>query len=321
MVGGHSPPLLGAGGSDHGGDPPPGHTKSSTSPPQQHTTYDCSDNGSIDNMKKIITNIASINPHDDPLQLLLQGLLKVLALFGDKMTMLEQEIKALHNKPDTENPGPERLINNHSPQQPSWSTIAAGGGLAYPHLQRQGPVLAAVTAPIAIARKSPPQYYQRELLAHCGKGARAFESPIPRLVDDLKRAAQQSETVGELQSLRKLQSGDVILRFDTTESRDSWRRCEKDWMNVLGAGARLKERHYTVLIHGMQKRECQDSDRTIAELYRTTLDYRKPEYGFFEQYSRKRLSQATKQLALFLSRSANQSMQMRWFDRTLLGAT
>lgn len=40
-------------------------------------------------------------------------------------------------------------------------------------------------------------------------------------------------------------------------------------MKVLGAGAHSKERHYTVLIHYMKKRECQDPDDTIAELYRT----------------------------------------------------
>ena len=80
----------------------------------------------------------------------------------------------------------------------------------------------------------------------------------------------------------------MILRFDTTESRDSWRRCEKDWMKVLGVRAYLKERHYTVLIHNMKKRECQDLNDTIAELYRTTLACEKLEYKYLEQYSRKK---------------------------------
>ena len=74
--------------------------------------------------------------------------------------------------------------------------------------------------------------------------------------------------------MRKLQIGDMILSFDTTESRDSWRRCEKDWMKVLGVGAHLKERHYTVLVHNIKKRECQDPNDTITELYRTNPRFR-----------------------------------------------
>ena len=117
-------------------------------------------------------------------------------------------------------------------------------------MQRQDPALAAVTASIAL--KSPPQFYHRELVAHCIKAAEALKRSIPRLVEDLKRATKQSGAVGELQSERNLQSGDVILRFDTTGSRDSWRRCQDDWIKILGVGAHLKERHCTVLIHSMQ---------------------------------------------------------------------
>lgn len=267
MDSGHRPPPSGVGGSGHGGVSPPVHTPSPTTPPMQHTICNCSNNGSIDNIKKIITNAASKYPHDDLVQLILPCLLEVLLPLRTGITLLQQKMEALHNKTDLVAQASERTHKHHSPQQPSWSTIAAGGLLGHPRSQRQGPALAAVTASIAL--KSPPQFYRRELVAHCIKGAEALERSIPRLVEDLKRATKGSEAVGELQSVRKLQSGDVILRFDTTGSRDSWRICQNDWINILGVGAHLKERHYTVLIHGMKKRECQDPDDTIAELYRT----------------------------------------------------
>lgn len=68
--------------------------------------------------------------------------------------------------------------------------------------------------------------------------------------------------------MRRLPSRDVILRFDTTESRDSWKRCKEIWIDALGIDAHLKERHYTVLIHNFKKRDCQDPASTIAELYK-----------------------------------------------------
>lgn len=192
-----------------------------------------------------------------------------LTSLSERLTLLDRKVKALHSKLDTKTPALERTINQYSPQQPSWSTIAKGRLPGHPCLPRQSAALATATAPIAIALKSPPQHYQRELIAHCDKGARALEYSVPRLVKDLKRAPKQGKAVGELQSLQKLQSGEAILRFDTTESRDSWRRSEKDWMKVLGIGTHLKERHYTLLVHNMKKRECQDPDNTIAELYHT----------------------------------------------------
>ena len=119
-----------------------------------------------------------------------------------RITLLHQEIGALHNKIDLVAQDPENTPNHYNPQQPSWSTIATGGLPRHMRLQRQGPALAAVTASIAL--KSPPQLYHRELVAHCIKGAEALERSIPRLVEDLKRATKQSRAVGELQSMRKL---------------------------------------------------------------------------------------------------------------------
>ena len=267
MESGSRPPPPGVGGAVHGRDPPPGHTTSPATPPPQHTTYDRSDNGSIDHITKTITNLASKYTPDDPVQPIFTCFLEIFLPLLKEIILLNHHNKTLHSKLDTLVPALEHTVNLHSPQQPSWSAIVAGGLPEHPRFQRQAPPLAAVTAPIAL--KSPPQQYQRELVAHCNKGAGALECSAQRLVEDLNRATRQSEAVGELQSVRKLQSGDVILRFDTTESRDSWRRCENDWIEVLGVGARLRERHYTVLIHSMKKRECQDSDNTIAELYQT----------------------------------------------------
>ena len=263
---GRSPTSSEVGSRDRGGGPLPGHTPSPVTSPVPHTTCNCSVNGSIDRVKQTPLNLASEQPHDNTLKPLWpisqNSLIEILSKIKD-------ELKALHKKIDTTTSTPKTTASTHIPQQPSWSTVAAGGFPGYPRLTRQNAVVTAATAPVAIALKSPPPHYQRELIAHCDKGAGALERPVPRLVEDLQRASKHGEAVGKLESLRKLQSGDVILRFDTTESRDSWKRCEKDWMKVLGVGAHLKERHYAVLIHSMKKSECQDPEITIAEIYRT----------------------------------------------------
>lgn len=141
MESGRSPPPSGVGGSNNVGNPPSGHTPSPASPPPQHTTCNCSNNGSYDNIKKIIINVASKYPHDDPVQHFLQCLLKVLMPLSKEITLLNDSIKALHSKLVTATPVFKRTINHHSPQQPTWSTITAGGLLAHPRLQHQGPAL------------------------------------------------------------------------------------------------------------------------------------------------------------------------------------
>ena len=271
MDSGRSPTPAGVGGSGRAEAPPStGHTPSPDNPSVPHTTYNCSDNGSIDDIKKILTTAASKTPQDDPLRLISPFLLVCLEFFNKNFISINRDLKAIFDKLDTKTTASEHKINNqYIPQQPSWSTIAAGGLPGHPRLSRQSAALAAATATNATPLKSPPQHYQRELIAHCDKGAGALECSVPRLVEDLNRASKEGDAVGKLESLRKLQSGDVILRFDTTESRDSWKRCAKDWMKVFGVGAHLKERHYTVLIHSMKKSECQDSQNTIEELYRT----------------------------------------------------
>ncbi len=266
MERGCSPPPSGAGGSGHGRDPPPGPTQSPTTSPMLPTTYDCSDDGSIGAIQPLIANAASKSPPDAPEQLILTCIGKVFTQVQEDFSWINRNLKALHSKLDTTAKAPVTTVVQYSPQQPSWSTIAAGGLPGHPRLQRQGPTLAAGNARIAL--KSPLQYYKRELIAHCNKAAGVFDRSVQRLIEDLNRATKQSEVVGELQSVGKLQSGDAIFRFDTTESRDSWRRCENDWIEILGVGAHLKQRHYTELIHSMKKRECQDSASTIAELYK-----------------------------------------------------
>lgn len=139
----------------------------------------------------------------------------------------------------------------HTPHQPTWSTIAACRFPDLPRLPRRAFHLAADTALIAL--KSPPPYYKRELVVYCQKAVEEFQQPAQRLVENLKRATRECEVVGQLQSLRRLPNRDMILRFDTTESRDSWKRCKEIWIGALGIDAHLKERHYTVLIHNFKK--------------------------------------------------------------------
>ena len=168
-----SPPRVG--GAALGGHPPPGHTTSLTTSPPQHTTYDRTNNGSIDHIKKTITNLASKYTHDDPIQLMFTCFLKNFLPLLKEIILLNHHNKALHSKLDTLVLAHEHIANPHSPQQPSWSAINAGGLQEHPCFQRQGPPLAAVFAPTAL--KSPPKQYQRELVAHCNKGAGAPSAP------------------------------------------------------------------------------------------------------------------------------------------------
>ena len=138
-------------------------------------------------------------------------------------------------------------------ESPTWSNIAHSSLSFAPHFRHK----ASTTAAAAAAAKPPPQYYMREIIAHCTK-ARAYGYAPQRLVEDLNRASTKSGVTGQLDTARRLPSGDVVLRFDSTESRDSWIEREQDWVSTLGEGAYVKQRHYTVIIHGMKKRECQD---------------------------------------------------------------
>lgn len=61
--------------------------------------------GSIDKIKKLITNAASKYPHDDPIHLILLCLVKFLMLvsdqltsFSERLTLLDCEVEALHSK-------------------------------------------------------------------------------------------------------------------------------------------------------------------------------------------------------------------------------
>ena len=118
MGSGPTPAPSGVGGSGHGGVPPPGHAANPTTPPVQHTTYDRSENGSIDNIRRLITNAASKYPHDDPFQLILLYLLKFLmpvseqlTSLGERLTLLDREVKALYSKLDTKFSALEHTFN------------------------------------------------------------------------------------------------------------------------------------------------------------------------------------------------------------------
>ena len=188
MESGSRPPPPGVGGAAHGRDPPPGHATSPTTPPPQHTTYDRSVNDSIDHIKKTITNLASKYTSTDPVQPIFTCFLEIFLPLLKEISLLNHHNKALHSKLDTLAPALEHTVNLHSPQPLSWSAIVAGGLPAQPRFQRQGPPLAAVTAPTAL--KSPPQQYQRELVAHCNKDAAALEYSAQRLVEELNRATR-----------------------------------------------------------------------------------------------------------------------------------
>ena len=61
-----------------------------------------------------------------------------------------------------------------------------------------------------------------------------------------------------------------ILRFDTTGSRDSWKRCQNDWDKIPGCRCTPHRKAlYSANTWYEKQRECQDLDDTIAELYRT----------------------------------------------------
>lgn len=263
----------GSGDSGHGTDAPRGPTSSPTTPTTPLTTNNCSENGSIGTIQQQLYNIARKFHREAPEQAILACAASAVTELQNDKTWLKCQLSALStqlitvlSKLDEVLKASAPIVPQNNPQQPTWSTVVTTGLAGQPRSQRQASNLAAATALTAL--KAPPPYYKREIIVHCNKAAGDFNQPVQRLVEDLKRATSESEVVGQLQTVRKLQSGDTILRFDTTGSRDSWRGCEKDWIGALGVGAYLKQRHYTVLIHSMKKRECQDSAMTIAELYK-----------------------------------------------------
>ncbi len=136
----------------------------------------CGDGGHIGTIQQQITNIASKFSRDGPEQLL-------RVLIASFVKELKKDQNAIYSRLDDALKIPATTTPQHIPQQPTWSTIAAFTPQKHPHLQLQGPTLAASTA-----LKSPPQYYKRELIAHCNKTNDNFDRPAQRLFQDLTRA-------------------------------------------------------------------------------------------------------------------------------------
>ena len=60
---------------------------------------------------------------------------------------------------------------------------------------------------------------------------------LQRLVEDLKRASAKIGVSGQLDTARRLPSGDVVVRLDNTESRNNWREREQDGVTTLDEDA------------------------------------------------------------------------------------
>ena len=105
----------------------------------------------------------------------------------------------------------------------------------------------------------------REIIGH-GIKARDYGCALQRLVLDLNPTAAKNGVPRQLDPAKRVPSWDVLLRFNNTENRDSWRESEQDWVSTIGEGAYVKRRHYTAIVHRMKKTECQNVENTIAEL-------------------------------------------------------
>ena len=263
---GHSPPPQEGSHGVHGSALLEETTHPPTNPATAPKAKSNSDDGCIGTIEQLITIMASKFPSDAPERLYLTLIGKFFNDLKNDQNYIKQQVEEIHKKfsNNIQNPGARAPID--STERPSWSTIASSSLSTIPHYRRQGPTIAAAAA--AAAAKPPPQYYMRELIAHCTKASDYGCAP-QRLVEDLNGTAAKNGVPGQLDTARRLPSGDVLLRFDNTESRDSWRERQSDWLSTLGEGALIKQRHYTVIVHRMKKRECQNAANTIAELYKT----------------------------------------------------
>lgn len=264
---GHSPPPQEGSPGDHGVTPLEGTTCPLTNATTAPKANIDSDNGCTDTIKQLITIMASKFPSDAPEQLYLALIGKFFADLKNDQNCIKQQVEEIYRKISNITQNLSARAPKDAQESPTWSNIARSSLSFTPHFRRQASTAAAATA-AAAAAKPPPQYYMREIIAHCTK-ARDYGCAPQRLVEDLNRASAKNGVTGQLDTARRLPSGDVVLRFDNTESRDNWREREQDWVSTLGEGAYVKQRHYTVIVHGMKKRECQDVANTIAELYNT----------------------------------------------------
>ena len=263
----HAP--LGVGNSSHGADPPLETALGPTIASTPHTLNHSSDSGPIGLIQLKITEIATKFAYGAPEQSTLALIASTITELQRDKTWLQRQLEAqtaqlsdIHAKLDTAMKISMPIGPQNTLKQPSWSAIVAGGVLAQP---RQTPIFSAY--PALAALKSPPPCYNRELIARRTTTAEQYEHPIQRLVEELNKAASRGAAIGQVQTVRRLPSGDTVLRFDTTVHRDSWKETQEHWINVLGPGAHLKQRHYTVIVQGMRKKECQDPTTTIKELY------------------------------------------------------
>ncbi len=151
--------------------------------------------------------------------------------------------------------------------QPSWADITARrppkeARLTWENLRNNA-------RPALIAIKSPPPRYQRELVIKRGARSRELDYSGERIVEELNRATERTLAKKQPQSVRKPQSGDVVLVFDTRANRDAWKDCKTKWIGIFGTKACTQQRRYTVLIHGIKMKECQNTVKTIEEIYRS----------------------------------------------------
>lgn len=264
---GSSPPPEEGRPGDRGAAPPEGTTcllTNATTAPKAHTD---SDNGCTGTIKQLITIMASNFPSDAPEQLYLALIEKFFTDLKNDQNRIKQQVEEIYSNISNITQNLSARAPQDTQESPTWSNIARSPPSFTPLLRRQASP-ATATAATAAAAKPPPQHYMREIIAHCTK-ARDYGCAPQRLVEDLNRASAKHGVTGQLDTARRLPSGDVVLRFNNTESRDNWREREQDWVSTLGEGAYVKQRQYTVIVHGMKKRECQDAENTIAELYST----------------------------------------------------
>lgn len=121
-----------------------------------------------------------------------------------------------------------------------------------------------VGRPVEPAPKAVPTRHKREIIVQNGK-----PSPVQALRTNKEIIDQLnvSGNAGEVVALRKLPDGGIVLTTDDEQTCETWLKDTK-WLTVLGEGAKVKRREFTVLAHGVRVSQVQNQEQAITDIYK-----------------------------------------------------
>ena len=113
-------------------------------------------------------------------------------------------------------------------------------------------------------QKQIPLRHKREIVV-----VRGFESleEKRRTYKELLEQVNQAGVAGEAVAIRRLASGDMMLTMEDEQARTSWLTDDK-WLKTFGEGAKVKQREFAVMAHGIRASQVQGQAQTIEEIYK-----------------------------------------------------